>query len=107
VTEPASRLCSEAEANGIIVSGFACELCQEEDAARFVALGERRFKGFADKAQVFRFEWRNFHMHQDLVAAFALAFARKKRIISQLASGPRVSVQEPPALPPDQAWPAP
>jgi class 3 adenylate cyclase len=55
----ASRLCSEAEANGIIVSGFARELCHEEDAARFVALGERRFKGFADKAQVFRFEWRN------------------------------------------------
>ena len=54
----ASRLCSEAEANGIIVSGFARELCQEEDAARFVALGERRLKGFADKAQVFRFEWR-------------------------------------------------
>jgi class 3 adenylate cyclase len=54
----ASRLCSEAEANGIIVSGFACELCQE-DATRFVALGERRFKGFADKAQVFRFEWRD------------------------------------------------
>jgi class 3 adenylate cyclase len=55
----ASRLCSEAEANGIIVSGFARELCQEEDAARFVALGERRFKGFAHKAQVFRFEWRD------------------------------------------------
>ena len=54
----ASRLCSEAEANGIIVSGFARELCQE-DATRFVALGERRFKGFADKAQVFRFEWRH------------------------------------------------
>jgi class 3 adenylate cyclase len=54
----ASRLCSEAEANGIIVSGFASELCQE-DAARFVALGERRLKGFADKAQVFRFEWRD------------------------------------------------
>ena len=55
----ASRLCSEAEANGIIVSGFARELCREEDAAQFVALGERRFKGFADKAQVFRFEWRD------------------------------------------------
>ena len=54
----ASRLCSEAEANGIMVSGFARELCQE-DAARFVALGERRFKGFADKAKVFRFEWRD------------------------------------------------
>jgi class 3 adenylate cyclase len=52
----ASRLCSEAEANGIVVSGFARELCQE-DPTRFVALGERRFKGFADKAQVFRFEW--------------------------------------------------
>ena len=54
----ASRLCSEAEANGIIVSGFARELCNE-DAARFVPLGERRLKGFADKAQVFRFEWRD------------------------------------------------
>ena len=40
----ASRLCSEAEANGIMVSGFARELCQE-DAVRFVALGERRLKG--------------------------------------------------------------
>jgi hypothetical protein len=36
--------------------------------------------------------WADFHMHQCLVAAFALAFARKKRIISRLASGPRVSV---------------
>ena len=54
----ASRLCSESEANGIIVSGFARELCHE-DTARFVALGERRLKGFADKAQVFRFEWRD------------------------------------------------
>ena len=54
----AARLCSEAEANGIIVSGFARELC-DEDAAQFVALGDRRLKGFADKAQVFRFEWRN------------------------------------------------
>jgi class 3 adenylate cyclase len=40
----ASRLCSEAEANGIIVSGFARELCQE-DAARFVALGEPATQG--------------------------------------------------------------
>ena len=55
----ASRLCHEAEANGIIVSGLVRELSQDEDAARFVALGERRFKGFADKAQVFRFEWQD------------------------------------------------
>ena len=54
----ASRLCSEAEANGIVVSGFVRNLCKE-DAARFVALGERRLKGFADKAKVFRFEWRD------------------------------------------------
>jgi len=54
----ASRLCSEAEADGVIVSGFARALCEEEDAARFVALGERRLKGFADKAEVFRYEWR-------------------------------------------------
>ena len=53
----ASRLCSEAEADGIVVSGLVRELC-EEDAARFVALGERRLKGFAEKIPVFRFEWR-------------------------------------------------
>jgi class 3 adenylate cyclase len=55
----ASRLCSEAEADGIVVSASVRQLSQEEDAARFVALGERRFKGFADAAQVFRYEWRD------------------------------------------------
>jgi class 3 adenylate cyclase len=54
----AYRLCSEAEADGIVVSERVRELCME-DAARFVALGERRLKGFSEKAQVFRFEWRN------------------------------------------------
>jgi class 3 adenylate cyclase len=54
----ASRLCSEAKANGIVVSGLVRELC-EEDAARFVALGERRLKGFVEKVPVFRFEWRD------------------------------------------------
>jgi len=54
----AARLCSEAEGDGIVVSELVRELC-EEDAAHFVALGERRLKGFAEKAQVFRFEWRN------------------------------------------------
>ena len=54
----ASRLCSEAEADGIVVSGLVRELC-EEDVARFVALGERRLKGFAQEVPVFRFEWRN------------------------------------------------
>jgi hypothetical protein len=34
----------------------------------------------------------DFHAHQCLVAALALACARKKRIISRLASGPRASV---------------
>jgi class 3 adenylate cyclase len=53
----AFRLCGEAEADGVVVSGLVRELC-EEDAARFVALGERRLKGFADKVPVFRFEWR-------------------------------------------------
>ena len=53
----ASRLCSEAEADGIVVSGLVREL-SEEDAARFVPLGERRLKGFAEKIPVFRFEWR-------------------------------------------------
>ena len=54
----AFRLCSEAEATGIVVSGLVRELC-EEDTARFVALGERRLKGFAEKVPVFRFEWRD------------------------------------------------
>jgi class 3 adenylate cyclase len=54
----ASRLCSEAEANGIVVSGLMRKLCKE-DAVRFVALGERRLKGFAEKVPVFRFEWRD------------------------------------------------
>jgi class 3 adenylate cyclase len=54
----AARLCSEAEANGIVVSGLVREL-SDEDAARFIALGERRLKGFVDAVPVFRFEWRN------------------------------------------------
>jgi class 3 adenylate cyclase len=53
----AHRLCSEAEAKGIVVSGIVREL-SDEDAARFVALGERRLKGFRDMTPVFRFEWR-------------------------------------------------
>ena len=53
----AARLCSEAEADGIVVSGLVRELC-DEDSARFVALGERRLKGFAEKVPVFRFGWR-------------------------------------------------
>jgi len=53
----AFRLCGEAEADGVIVSGLVRELC-EADARRFVALGERRLKGFADMVPVFRFEWR-------------------------------------------------
>jgi class 3 adenylate cyclase len=54
----ASRLCSEAKANEIVVSGRVRELC-EEDAARFAPLGERQLKGFPETTPVFRFEWRN------------------------------------------------
>jgi class 3 adenylate cyclase len=53
----ASRLCNEAEADGIIVSGLVRDLCKE-NALRFVSLGERRLKGFAEQTPVFRFEWR-------------------------------------------------
>lgn len=53
----ASRLCCEAEAAGIVVSGFVRELC-DVDAAYFVALGERRLKGFSEGVPVFRLEWR-------------------------------------------------
>ena len=54
----AHRLCSEAEANGIVVSGRVRELCKE-DGTRFVALGDRRLKGFAEKIPAFRLEWRS------------------------------------------------
>jgi len=54
----AARLCSEAEADGIVVSGLVREL-GGGDAARFATLGERRLKGFAEKVPVFRYEWRN------------------------------------------------
>jgi class 3 adenylate cyclase len=54
----ASRLCSEAEADGIVVSGLVRELC-DEDKSRFVALGERRLKGFTERVPVYRFEWRS------------------------------------------------
>jgi class 3 adenylate cyclase len=54
----AFRLCSEAEADGIMVSGIVRELADEE-ASRFVALGEQRLKGFAERTSVFRFEWRD------------------------------------------------
>jgi class 3 adenylate cyclase len=53
----AYRLCSEAEADTIVVSALVRELCKE-DASRFAALGERQLKGFAESAPVFRFEWR-------------------------------------------------
>ena len=54
----AFRLCSEAEAGGILVSGLVREL-SGQNAARFVALGERRLKGFPGSTPVFRVEWRN------------------------------------------------
>jgi class 3 adenylate cyclase len=54
----AFRLCGEAEAGGILVSGLVREL-SGQDASRFVGLGERRLKGFPAGTPVFRFEWRN------------------------------------------------
>jgi class 3 adenylate cyclase len=59
----ASRLCSEAEANGILVSGFVRQLCEGE-SSRFLSLGERRLKGFSEKIPVFRFEWAGNHIAQ-------------------------------------------
>ena len=53
----AHRLCSEAEADGIMVSGVVREL-SDEDKAHFIALGVRALKGFAERMPVFRFEWR-------------------------------------------------
>ena len=53
----AFRLCSEAEAEGIVVSEAVRALC-DHDPSRFVALGERRLKGFAEMTPTFRFEWR-------------------------------------------------
>ncbi len=53
----AHRLCSEAEADGIMVSGVVRAL-SDEDKAHFVALGVRALKGFTERMPVFRFEWR-------------------------------------------------
>jgi class 3 adenylate cyclase len=53
----AFRLCSGAEAEGILVSGLVREL-SDQNASHFVALGERRLKGFAAATPVFRYEWR-------------------------------------------------
>jgi class 3 adenylate cyclase len=53
----AYRLCSKAEPDGILTSGLVRKLCDNE-AARFVALGKRRLKGFIEPVSVFRFEWR-------------------------------------------------
>jgi class 3 adenylate cyclase len=53
----AARLCSEAEAGGIVVSGLIREL-SDFNTTQFVALGERRLKGFAEPVAVFRLEWR-------------------------------------------------
>jgi class 3 adenylate cyclase len=52
----AFRLCSEAEADGIVVSGAVRDLWREDK--RFIPLGERRLKGFPEKTRVFRFEWK-------------------------------------------------
>jgi class 3 adenylate cyclase len=54
----AYRLCSEAGAGEVVVSGFVRELCGT-DSAQFVSLGERRLKGLAEPVPVFRLEWRN------------------------------------------------
>ena len=53
----ASRLCSEAEAAGIVVSGLVRDLC-DVDGRYFVPLGKRRLKGFSEPVPVFRLEWR-------------------------------------------------
>ncbi len=52
----AFRLCSEAEAGDIVVSGLVRQLCDEE-AGRFIALGEQRLKGFSQTIPVYRFKW--------------------------------------------------
>ena len=41
----------------VIVFGLVREL-SDEDKALFVALGERRLKGFTERTPVFRFKWR-------------------------------------------------
>ncbi len=53
----AARLCSEAEAGGVVVSGLVREMCGQ-DTDSFVPLGERRLKGFAEAVPIFRFAWR-------------------------------------------------
>jgi len=52
----AARLCSETEGDGVVVSGLVRRL-SAQDPACFVALGERRLKGFAKAVPVFRLQW--------------------------------------------------
>jgi len=54
----ASRLCDEAEAAGIMVSGVVRDLC-DVSPAYFVGLGEQRLKGFSEAVPVYRLEWRD------------------------------------------------
>jgi class 3 adenylate cyclase len=54
----AFRLCSEAEADGILVSEAVRDFFGQQ-LTRFVGLGERHLKGFAKNVRVFRFEWQN------------------------------------------------
>jgi class 3 adenylate cyclase len=52
----AFRLCSEAKADDIVVSGPVPELCGD-DTLCFVPLGEWRLKGFSRTIPVFRLAW--------------------------------------------------
>jgi class 3 adenylate cyclase len=52
----AFRLCDEAEADGILVSGLVRDL-SDEQVGRFAALGERLLKGFRQRTPVFELDW--------------------------------------------------
>ncbi len=62
----ASRLCSEAEANGVVVSNSVLALC-EENSFQFVSLGERKLRGFPAPTSLFRFEWRTQEHYAELL----------------------------------------
>jgi class 3 adenylate cyclase len=53
----ARRLCNEAAAGAVVVSEIVRVQCGM-GFGRFVPLGERRLKGFADPISVFQLEWR-------------------------------------------------
>jgi class 3 adenylate cyclase len=83
----AFRLCSEAEADDINVSGLVRDLC-DGDAARFVALGERRLKGLPKRRRCFG--WSG-GIRSSMLISLALFLAGRHRVRIQSCGAQSIS----------------